>query len=176
MGEIISRWSKKSLSQVINLLSGALIMILFINHFTVIDIRLDFLDFISVNYANLSESIIMWIFAVLLFHNFIFKIVRYIVKKCFPFNTEQDEFKYYNILILIQTSEDVLDLMVSIYGFIFLLAIRSIYVNTEIFYTTPLALLTYSGIILRFVESIVFHFYLSNLSIVNKFIKNNRLD
>lgn len=52
MGEIISRWSKKSLSQVINLLSGALIMILFINHFTVIDIRLDFLDFISVNYAN----------------------------------------------------------------------------------------------------------------------------
>ena len=62
MGEIISRWSKKSLSQVINLLSGALIMILFINHFTVIDIRLDFLDFISVNYANLSESIIMWIF------------------------------------------------------------------------------------------------------------------
>ena len=32
MGEIISRWSKKSLSQVINLLSGALIMILFINH------------------------------------------------------------------------------------------------------------------------------------------------
>ena len=86
MGEIISRWSKKSLSQVINLLSGALIMILFINHFTVIDIRLDFLDFISVNYANLSESIIMWIFAVLLFHNFIFKIVRYIVKKCFPFN------------------------------------------------------------------------------------------
>lgn len=173
MGEIISRWSKKSLSQVINLLSGALIMILFINHFTVIDIRLDFLDFISVNYANLSESIIMWIFAVLLFHNFIFKIVRYIVKKCFPFNTEQDEFKYYNILILIQTSEDVLDLMVSIYGFIFLLAIRSIYVNTEIFYTTPLALLTYSGIILRFVESIVFHFYLSNLSIVNKFIKNN---
>ena len=77
MGEIISRWSKKSLSQVINLLSGALIMILFINHFTVIDIRLDVLDFISVNYANLSESIIMWIFAVLLFHNFIFKIVRY---------------------------------------------------------------------------------------------------
>ena len=73
MGEIISRWSKKSLSQVINLLSGALIMILFINHFTVIDIRLDVLDFISVNYANLSESIIMWIFAVLLFHNFIFK-------------------------------------------------------------------------------------------------------
>ena len=116
MGEIISRWSKKSLSQVINLLSGALIMILFINHFTVIDIRLDVLDFISVNYANLSESIIMWIFAVLLFHNFIFKIVRYIVKKCFPFNTEQDEFKYYNILVLIQTSEDVLDLMVSIYG------------------------------------------------------------
>ena len=173
MGEIISRWSKKSLSQVINLLSGTLIMILFINHFTVIDIRLDVLDFISVNYANLSESIIMWIFAVLLFHNFIFKIVRYIVKKCFPFNTEQDEFKYYNILVLIQTSEDVLDLMVSIYGFIFLLAIRSIYVNTEIFYTTPLALLTYSGIILRFVESIVFHFYLSNLSIVNKFIKNN---
>lgn len=173
MGEIISRWSKKSLSQVINLLSGTLIMILFINYFTVIDIRLDFLDFISVNYANLSESIIMWIFAILLFHNFIFKIVRYIVKKHFPFNTEQDEFKYYNILILIQTSEDVLDLMVSIYGFIFLLAIRSIYVNTEIFYTTPLALLTYSGIILRFVESIVFHFYLSNLSIVNKFIKNN---
>lgn len=136
MGEIISRWSKKSLSQVINLLSGALIMILFINHFTVIDIRLDFLDFISVNYANLSESIIMWIFAVLLFHNFIFKIVRYIVKKCFPFNTEQDEFKYYNILVLIQTSEDVLDLMVSIYGLMFLLAIRSINVNTEIFYAT----------------------------------------
>ena len=79
MGEIISRWSKKSLSQVINLLSGALIMILFINHFTVIDIRLDFLDFISVNYANLSESIIMWIFAVLLFHNFIFKISIIIV-------------------------------------------------------------------------------------------------
>ena len=176
MGDIISRWSKKSLSQVINLLSGALIMILFINHFTVIDIRLDVLDFISVNYANLSESIIMWIFAVLLFHNFIFKIVRYIVKKCFPFNTEQDEFKYYNILVLIQTSEDVLDLMVSIYGLMFLLAIRSINVNTEIFYATPLALLTYSGIILRFVESIVFHFYLSNLSIVNKFIKNNRLD
>ena len=139
MGEIISRWSKKSLSQVINLLSGALIMILFINHFTVIDIRLDVLDFISVNYANLSESIIMWIFAVLLFHNFIFKIVRYIVKKCFPFNTEQDEFKYYNILVLIQTSEDVLDLMVSIYGLMFLLAIRSINVNTEIFYATPLA-------------------------------------
>ena len=139
MGEIISRWSKKSLSQVINLLSGALIMILFINHFTVIDIRLDVLDFISVNYANLSESIIMWIFAVLLFHNFIFKIVRYIGKKCFPFNTEQDEFKYYNILVLIQTSEDVLDLMVSIYGLMFLLAIRSINVNTEIFYATPLA-------------------------------------
>ena len=132
MGEIISRWSKKSLSQVINLLSGALIMILFINHFTVIDIRLDFLDFISVNYANLSESIIMWIFAVLLFHNFIFKIVRYIVKKCFPFNTEQDEFKYYNILVLIQTSEDVLDLMVSIYGLMFLLAIRSINVNIHV--------------------------------------------
>ena len=63
-----------------------------------------------------------------------------------------------------------------IYGLMFLFAIRSINVNTEIFYATPLALLTYSGIILRFVESIVFHFYLSNLSIVNKFIKNNRLD
>lgn len=176
MSEIISRWSKKSLSQVINLLSGAFIMILFINHYTVIDIRLDFLDFISVNYANLSESIIMWIFAILLFHSIIFKIIRYIVNKCFPFNTEQNEFKYYNILILVQTSEDVLDLMVSIYGFVFLLAIRSIYVNTEIFYTTPLALLTYSGIIFRFVESVVFHFYLSNLSIVNKFKKNNGLD
>lgn len=176
MGEIISRWSKKSLSQVINLLSGAFIMILFINHYTVIDIQLDFLNFISVNYANLSEGIIMWIFSILLFHNFIFKIVRYIVKGSFSFNTEKDELKYYNILILIHTCEDVLDLMVSIYGLIFLFAVHSIYMSTEIFYTTPLTLLTYLGIILRFVASIVFHFYYSNLSIVNKSIKTNSLD
>lgn len=177
MNEIISRWSKKSLSSIINILTGALIIIIFINQYTIINIRLEFLGFISIKNYIFTDNMIMWLLSVLLFHNFFFKIIIYILHKTlFCFNAEKYHLKYYHIKILIYTLEDILDLIISIYGLIFSITIYIVYVKTKTFYNnTYFELLTYIGIFLRFFETIFFHFYHSNLYIINKPIEDNYL-
>lgn len=55
MSEILSRWSRKPLSQILYILSGIMLMILLCNYYTAINIQVDFLDFISLDYNNLKE-------------------------------------------------------------------------------------------------------------------------
>lgn len=175
MSEILSRWSRKPLSQILYILSGIMLMILLCNYYTAINIQVDFLDFISLDYNNLKEtSTIMWIFAILIFENYLFQFLKFLLKVFFPVDPvdiEESERRYYDILVLLQTIEDIVELITSVYALIFLVISYRVYMDNGIFCKTSYAIITYCGVALRFCGSVYFHFYVNNRSIIDGYLR-----
>lgn len=169
---ILARWSKKSLSQILYILSGIILVVVCINFYTVAEIKLDFFNIISVHYEDFRETTMMWILSILLFQNIVFDIVKYLLQKYFPVDIEDCEEKYANILIMIHTIQDILELVVSVYALGIMMISYQIYNNNGIFMQTTWAVLTYIGVGVRFFDSIYFHFYLNNRAIANRWLNN----
>lgn len=170
MNEIIARWSKKSLSQIFFILSGIILVVVCINHYTIVEIKLDFFNIVSVDYTNLKEATIMWIFSILLFNKILFAIVKCLLKIFFPYDMENWEEKYAKILIFIHTIQDIVDLIVSIYALGIM--IISYQIHNEFFAQSIWAIITYMGVALRFCDSVYFHFYLQNQIIAERWLNN----
>ncbi|MDO4468213.1 MAG: hypothetical protein Q4C84_00020 [Bacillota bacterium] len=169
---ILARWSKKSLSQILYILSGIILIVVCINFYTVVEIKLDLFNIISVHYEDFRETSMMWILSVLLFQNVIFDIVKYLLKKYFPVGIENYEEKYTNILIMIHTIQDILDLVISVYALGTMMISYQIYNDNGIFMQTTWAVLTYIGVGIRFFDSIYFHFYFNNRVIADRWLNN----
>ena len=169
---ILARWSKKSLSQILYILSGIILVVVCINFYTVAEIKLDFFNIISVLYEDFTETTMMWILSILLFQNIVFDIVKYLLQKYFPVDIEDYEEKYANILIMIHTIQDILDLVVSVYALGIMMISYQIYNDNGIFMQTTWAFLTYIGVGVRFFDSIYFHFYLNNRAIADRWLNN----
>ena len=56
MNEIVSRWSKKSLSQIFTLLTGIVLFVSLINKYTIININIDFFEFISIDSVDPTKQ------------------------------------------------------------------------------------------------------------------------
>lgn len=162
MSEIIARWSKKSLSQIFFILSGAILVVVCINHFTIVEIKLDFFNIVSVDYTNLKEATIMWIFSILLFNNILFAIVKWLLRIYFLCDIKDWEEKYTKVFIFINTIKDIVDLIVSIYALGIMIIGYQIHDDNEFFMQSRWAIFTYMGVAFRFCDSVYFHFYLQN--------------
>lgn len=161
MSELVSRWSKKHLSQILNLLSGILLGILLINEFTKINIRCDWINFISLESNSIESNFWTWLFSILLLNNVVFDIIRFTMRKKYGLCNEE---KYYSGLVKVSTIEDITELFESIYAVLFML----LQINSENFYICPLYLITFIFVGVRFIDAIWHHFYFKNLAIVDK--------
>lgn len=172
MNEIIARWSKKSLSQILFILSGIILVVVCINRYTIVEIKLDFFNIVSVDHTNLKEATIMWIFSILLFNEILFAIVKCLLKIFFLYNIEGWEKKYAKVLIFVHTIQDIIDLIASIYALGIMVISYQMYNDNEIFVQSSWIIVTYMGVALRFFCSLYFHFYLQNLVIVDECLNN----
>lgn len=167
MNEIISRWGKKSLSQIITLLTGIVLVVFLINKYTIIDIKLDYFDFISIDNTNIIEKNIV-LLSLILYGNALFNIINNLIFKQFFYRFIKDGKAIDRMHIISYTINDILDLMSSISGLLLTFILQK---SSNII--CALTIIIYMGIIARVFNSIFYHFYYKNLSIISKASSNS---
>ena len=167
MNEIVSRWSKKSLSQIFTLLTGVVLVVSLINKYTVININLDFFDFISIDNVDPTKQE-LFVLTVMLLGSFLFELIRALgrfISKKFPnisFCNEDGKIEKYTVVLTISS---ILDLISSLSGLLFVFILKYNDINHF------LTIIIYFAIVAKIVCAIYSHFYYQNLSIVSKVLR-----
>ncbi len=167
MNEIVSRWSKKSLSQIFTLLTGIVLSVSLINKYTIININIDFFEFISIDSIDPTKQE-LFVLTVMLLGSFLFELIcalgRFISKK-FPnisFYNEDEKVEKYTVVLTISS---ILDLISSVSGLLFVFILKSNDINHI------LKIIIYFAIVAKIVCAIYTHFYYQNLSVVSKVLR-----
>lgn len=165
MKDIISRLSKKPLSQVVTILTGIEMIIYIINKYTVINIKTDYFDSISIDRMNPSFSELL-ILSLILFSFVLFEVFRSIFFKHLPPSIIDDDVKTKKVHTMFLTIGDICDLMSSLSGFLLIFICNNCKDIDSTFY-----FLIHLFIIIKFCIIIFRHFYYKNGAIVNKILK-----
>lgn len=174
MKDLLARLQKKPLAQVFNILAGIIVLLMIIEEYTILDINFEWLNFVSIEHFDINESI-MWIWTILLFVKLWYSVIKSVAKYIYVrASADEDELVYGKMLVWLSTIEDILQLIASIYGFVFSLMAYSYLSSHGEHYFTFLAQVTYIGILYRFSDTVFFHYYYTNRSIVSKAIASTR--
>lgn len=159
MNELLNRWSKKYLSQILFIFSGILLIIFFINRYTDMDVSICWIKNM-INFSNKVESnIFTWILGILLYDNLFLDIVLFFHRNTFDCKREE---KYYERLVIIYSIKDVLELVASIYGLIFVLSV----LLTDGLVSDCYSIIVCIGVFLKFIDAVWHHYYFTNQKIV----------
>lgn len=169
MNEIVSRWSKKSLSQIFTLLTGVVLAVSLINEYTIINIDLDSFNFLSIDNTNPTEKE-MNVLTFILTSNILLEVIRTIIRtirrlvvsKLFANPNSSDEYKENEMYTRYLTIRDILELISSISGLLLVFILKYADIN---YILSPII---YIIIVARTFSAIYAHFYYKNLSLVNK--------
>lgn len=136
--------------------------VFFINKYTIINIKLDYFDFISIDNVNPTKKEICILIFFLYGHCLFENISRLVLKHYLNANLN-NEYKEKKMRTILLTLDDILDLISSVTGLLLIFVLQK---WTSINYI--LSVIIYIGIIARTCSVIYAHFYYNNLSIVNK--------
>ena len=165
MNEIVSRWSKKSLSQIFTILTGVVLAVSLINQYTIINIDLDFFNFLSIDNVNPTEkemNVLTFLLTSNILLEVIHTIIRLVVSKLFANHNSSDEYKENEMYTRYLTIRDILELISSISGLLLVFILKYADIN---YILSPII---YIIIVARIFSAIYAHFYYKNLSLVNK--------
>lgn len=170
MNELISRWSKKSLSTIITLLNGIILLIFILNKYTVVNIKTDYFNFITIDNTNPSilELLIFWL---ILYSNLIFIIIKKFIYNHVSDKILNKELIEKELHTKLLTFDCIFELLSSISGFL-LLFILPRYNSTNHILFFFFSTILYIWIIAQICIAVYHHFYSKSASIVNKFFEN----
>lgn len=167
MKELLSRLSKKPLSQVITLLTGILFLIPIINKNTTISIKTESIDFITIdNIPPSSKELVA--FFILFSSDFIIECIRKILYHHTPKPIRNNKTINNTLHTVLLTFSDIFGLVSSISGLLLLLILQK---NNSI--NNVICSLAYWEIVIKFFMVIFNHYYYINQAIIEK-IENNK--
>lgn len=157
--------SRPSLSNLMYLISGSLLLICFVTKITSFRIGVSFIDNIEwKGNLNSDDKLVQITFLVVLGY-ILFHIVR---EKLVHIYQEETELKLRNIYVNIYTVGDILDLICSLIVLVFMLSVFIQMYNTEIMFISFKACSIYVVVIFKVFSFISFRFKVRNMEVIDK--------
>lgn len=167
MKELLSRLSKKPLSQVITLLTGIMFLIPIINKNTTINIKTEYIDFITIDNIVPSFKELLTLF-ILFSSDFIFELIKSFCYHHTPKTIRNNKARNNEFHAILLTFSDIFGLVSSIAGLLLLLILQKNNSINHIF-----CLLAYSEIAIKIFMVIFNHYHYINQAIMKK-IEDNK--